>query len=189
MQGRHRDRWLYFQEQERITRQHVIPFVARHVALQPDARVLEIGCGEGGNLAPFVEMGCACVGVDLDAQKVENGRRFVARRGLASLPELRCADIYALDEAELGCFDLVVMRDVIEHIPQQGRFLFHLRQFLRTNGHVFFGFPPWQMPFGGHRRGARVAFSRRSRTSTCFLRRSTSVCCGWAGRMMRPSRP
>jgi SAM-dependent methyltransferase len=42
------------------------------------------------------------------------------------------------------------MRDVIEHIHNQDKFLQHLKNFLKPNGIVFFGFPPWRMPFGGH---------------------------------------
>ena len=47
-------------------------------------------------------------------------------------------------------FDLIILKDVIEHIHDQDRFLEYIRDFLKPNGHIFFGFPPWQMPFGGH---------------------------------------
>ena len=42
------------------------------------------------------------------------------------------------------------MRDVIEHIVDQKKFLGYVKRFLRPNGRIFFGFPPWYMPFGGH---------------------------------------
>jgi len=150
MQERHSDPWRYFQEQELVTRKHVLPFLQRHLRVDRSTRVLEIGCGEGGNLVPFIELGCECVGVDLDARKIENARAMFVRRGLERAPELICRDIYALGVESLGDFDLIFMRDVIEHIPEQERFLVHLRSMVRPGGRVFFGFPPWQMPFGGH---------------------------------------
>ena len=39
---------------------------------------------------------------------------------------------------------------MIEHIPNQEKFMKYVRSFLKPDGVMFFGFPPWQMPFGGH---------------------------------------
>jgi len=47
-------------------------------------------------------------------------------------------------------FDLIILRDVIEHIHNQEKFMNCLKKFLKPGGKVFFGFPPWQNPFGGH---------------------------------------
>lgn len=49
-----------------------------------------------------------------------------------------------------GGFDLIVLKDVIEHVHEQKELLFALKEYLKPNGHVFLGFPPWYMPFGGH---------------------------------------
>ncbi|MFZ9661783.1 MAG: class I SAM-dependent methyltransferase, partial [Chitinophagaceae bacterium] len=46
--------------------------------------------------------------------------------------------------------DLIILKDVIEHIPDQKKFIPYLKKFLKPNGKIFFGFPPWQMPHGGH---------------------------------------
>jgi hypothetical protein len=42
------------------------------------------------------------------------------------------------------------MRDVLEHIHDQERFMSHVKGFLKPDGVFFLGFPPWQYPFGGH---------------------------------------
>jgi 2-polyprenyl-3-methyl-5-hydroxy-6-metoxy-1,4-benzoquinol methylase len=42
------------------------------------------------------------------------------------------------------------MKDVIEHIHDQKKLLQRLHDLLLPQGAIFFGFPPWQMPFGGH---------------------------------------
>ena len=69
-------------------------------------------------------------------------------------------NIYDVDiEKEMPhLYDLIVLKDVIEHIPEQEKLLAKLRDFLKPNGHIFFGFPPWQMPFGGHQQVAGNKF-------------------------------
>jgi 2-polyprenyl-3-methyl-5-hydroxy-6-metoxy-1,4-benzoquinol methylase len=42
------------------------------------------------------------------------------------------------------------MRDVIEHIPNQEKFMGYVKKFMKPDGKFFLGFPPWQNPFGGH---------------------------------------
>ncbi len=70
MQARHTHRETYFAEQATTTRKHVLPFLERHMTIGPGTRVLEIGCGEGGNLVPFVERRCReVVGMDLARKK------------------------------------------------------------------------------------------------------------------------
>ena len=42
------------------------------------------------------------------------------------------------------------MRDVIEHIHDQNRFMDYVKRYLKPNGKFFLAFPPWYNPFGGH---------------------------------------
>ncbi len=64
MQKRHLDRRAYFKEQARITEKYYIPYIQKYIK-NISGKVLEIGCGEGGNLLPFVRLGCEGVGVDI----------------------------------------------------------------------------------------------------------------------------
>ncbi len=64
MQQRHKDRKLYFDEQAATTEKYVIPYIAKYKSIGSDTSVLEIGCGEGGNLKPFVDFGCQCVATE-----------------------------------------------------------------------------------------------------------------------------
>ena len=113
-------------------------------------RVFEIGCGEGGNLVPFIELGCTCVGVDLLRSKIDLGRAYLDEVVPGGDAELVIQDIYDSSADRLGQFDLIMLRDVIEHIHDQERFLKMVHRFLKPGGRIFFGFPPWRMPFGGH---------------------------------------
>jgi formate--tetrahydrofolate ligase len=62
---------------------------------------------------------------------------------------LICEDIYKVTELH-NKFDIIIIRDVIEHIPNQELFLPFIKRFLSPHGVIFVAFPPWQNPFGGH---------------------------------------
>lgn len=67
MQQRHQDRALYFREQAQTCRRHYLPYLQSFSQITPQTRVLEVGCGEGGNLLPFAQTGCHVTGIDLAA--------------------------------------------------------------------------------------------------------------------------
>lgn len=156
MQKRHTDRDLYFKEQIYTTKKYVIPYISRFVDINSQTRVLEIGCGEGGNLTPFLDMGCECVGVDLIEWKIELGNKMFREHPNHEKVRLIYEDIYNVTTDNIGVFDLVFLRDTIEHIPNQRRFMGVLKQFLKPEGRIFFAFPPWPMPFGGHQQTSRT---------------------------------
>jgi SAM-dependent methyltransferase len=119
-------------------------------------KVLEIGCGEGGVLKAFIERSCICTGMDLSESKIENGKKLLADEIAAGKMELFTADIYdeKIMDAFRGKFDLIVLKDTIEHIPDQERVMKQLPIYLKEGGFFFFAFPPWCMPFGGHQQTA-----------------------------------
>jgi len=148
----HKDRKQYFDIQVANTARYVIPFIREHIPLKPGARVLEIGAGEAGVLKAFIDEGCIGVGVELLEERVVNGRKWLASELADGKLTYIVSDIYHVDvEKDLGGkFDLIVLKDVIEHIYDQAKLLNKLHAFLLPHGAIFFGFPPWQMPFGGH---------------------------------------
>lgn len=154
MQKRHSDRALYFQEQTYTTQTYVIPFIERHKRITPQSHILEIGCGEGGNLRSLLDMGCLITGIDIDPDKINAAETLYAEHPLRKKLSLICEDIYKVTELNQQ-FDVIILRDVIEHIPDQERFLPFIRRFLKLDGCIFVAFPPWQNPFGGHQQICR----------------------------------
>lgn len=148
MQKRHKDRYSYFNEQSITTKDYVIPFVEEFIQFDKDTRVLEIGCGEGGNLKPFVDLGCKTIGVDMSKGKIDNAKAFFKTHPNVANTQFILENIY--DSKDLGQFDFIFMRDVLEHIHNQERFMEYVKRFLKPNGYLFLGFPPFQNPFGGH---------------------------------------
>lgn len=148
----HLDDKVRFDQQVDNTRSYVLPFIEETHAIGEDTRVLEIGCGEGGVLVPFAERGCECVGVDLDKKRIDLANEFLSDEIAAGKAKFLYKNVYDDDfVAEFTAyFDIIILKDVIEHIPDQEAFVPHIKKFLRTGGQIFFGFPPWYMPFGGH---------------------------------------
>jgi SAM-dependent methyltransferase len=160
MQERHQDRKRYFNEQATTTERYVIPYVEDHVKIDNDCRVLEIGCGEGGNMKPFLDRGCQVTGIDISKKQLDKARAFYDEMEFEGKLTLIDSDILKVNIAETGTFDLIFLRDVIEHIPNQEKFMAMIGSFLKPNGKIFFGFPPWQMPFGGHQQMCTSVLSK-----------------------------
>ncbi|MGF1532994.1 MAG: class I SAM-dependent methyltransferase [Bernardetiaceae bacterium] len=148
----HQDRKLYFDHQCQNALEYVIPFVEAKKPFTPGMKVLEIGCGEGGVVQAFALRGCQVTGVELDVPKYEQARvsleDFIST-GQVRLFQKNIYDVDFLNDPE-SRFDLIVLKDVIEHIHDQPRLMRAMQGYLRPGGMIFFGFPPWHMPFGGH---------------------------------------
>jgi SAM-dependent methyltransferase len=148
----HQNEQVRFQQQAENARAFVIPFIEEVIPITSDLKVLDIGCGDGGVLIPFLEKGCSCTGIELDKTKANFARHFLEQYLNEGLVEIVNRNIY--EEEALtqyaGKFDLIILKDVVEHIPDQDKFIPYLKKFLKPGGFVYFGFPPWYMPHGGH---------------------------------------
>jgi SAM-dependent methyltransferase len=147
---RHINRKLYFDEQDYTTRNYVIPFIEKYKKITPNLEVLEIGCGEAGNLKPFVDIGCKCTGVDLSEAKIKSGNEFFSDHPNKNNLQLVIENIYESGDRLTKRFDVIILRDTIEHIHDQQKFMHYVKRFLKDDGKFFISYPPWQMPFGGH---------------------------------------
>lgn len=106
------------------------------------ARILELGCAQGGNLIPLAWRwpGCECVGVELSRVQAQAGADFVARLGLPNVRILH-GDLAALP-ADLGEFDYIVAHGVYSWIPPaiQQALLDACRRHLSPDGLAYVSF-------------------------------------------------
>ena len=102
-------------------------------------RMLELGCGDGGNLIPlaYQHPDSTFVGIDLSARAIETGRNTIARLGLRNI-ELRALDIAEM-AAGLGRFDYIVAHGVYSWVPPsvRDRMLAVFRAHLARQGVAF----------------------------------------------------
>jgi SAM-dependent methyltransferase len=147
----HADRKRYFDIQLLNAEKYILPFIESNFSIHEGMRALEIGCGEGGVIKAFVNKGCVGVGVEYDEIRIKNGENWLKEDIEKGKLSFVVKDIYDTNVESLGGkFDIIILKDVIEHIHDQARLLTRLKNFLTPSGIIFFGFPPWQMPFGGH---------------------------------------
>ncbi|NDC41085.1 MAG: class I SAM-dependent methyltransferase, partial [Chitinophagia bacterium] len=139
------------------------PFIEATQAVTAQTRVLEVGTGEGGVLKPFFEKGAVCVGVDLVDIRIDLAKTFLATEIATGKMEFLTQNIFddSFKSRFTGYFDIIILKDVIEHVFGQAEFIAHLKTLLRPDGQIFFGFPPWYMPFGGHQQVCRTKWASK----------------------------
>jgi 2-polyprenyl-3-methyl-5-hydroxy-6-metoxy-1,4-benzoquinol methylase len=148
----HHDKDEYFKQQKDNAAEFIHPFVEQFVKIDSNLKVLEIGCAEGGVLCSFLEKGAKGVGIELLQARLDLANHYLSAQIPSEQFTLINKNIYDINPAEdlPFLFDLVILKDVIEHIPHQEKVLAEMTKLLAPGGKIFFGFPPWQMPFGGH---------------------------------------
>ena len=147
----HQDRHTYFEIQVKNSRESVIPFVETYLSLPPGAKIMEVGCGEGGVLKAFIEKGYTAVGIEIEERRLLLGQEWMDEEVKAGKMRFINDDIFkVLPSQPTELFHLIILKDVIEHIGEKEKLIAQLKKNLHPDGAIFFGFPPWQMPFGGH---------------------------------------
>jgi SAM-dependent methyltransferase len=154
MQARHKKFEVYFEETSVSCRKYYIPFLVEQTEIVFDAGcdVLEIGCGIGGILSAFAEKGCRVTGVDIHRRSIDIARALFAGKGMEG--QFICSDIFDYDNKDQR-YDLIILHDSIEHIGEKEKLMISIRRMLKKEGVLYIGFPPWQMPFGGHQQMAK----------------------------------
>jgi methyltransferase-like protein/cyclopropane fatty-acyl-phospholipid synthase-like methyltransferase len=113
-------------------------------------RVLELGCGRGGNLIPLAVSlpESRFVGIDLSRRQVAEGRSVVEKLGLSNI-ELRPMNILDIDEG-FGSFDYIICHGVYSWVPDEVRdqILVVCRQNLAPQGVAYVSYntyPGWHL--------------------------------------------
>lgn len=137
----HQYYWTY---QYCLTKFYLSPLLESWGFVFTGKKILDVGCGNGGIACALIDQGARCVGIDItDLKKPNIGKRpFKFIQG--DINEI--STLAKLDTK----FDLILLRDVIEHIESKEQFMRNLLSVLASNGKIFLSFPPYYSPFGGH---------------------------------------
>jgi SAM-dependent methyltransferase len=119
--------------------------IERAVGPRRDLRILDVGCGAGGMLAPLSRYGDVA-GIELSEEMVAICRaRGFARVSVGSAENLPGGD---------GMLDLVTLFDTIEHVPDDIRVLRECRRVLAPGALVFISVPAYQFLYANNDRVA-----------------------------------
>ena len=141
----------YWGYQYRLAREVLVPMLTESGAFQAGNNVVEIGCAEGGVLHAFAEAGAGkAIGTDIAVERLERGKNISE---IIDLPvEFTSHDIIEhepLNEWKETA-DLVLLRDVIEHLDDPAAALANIKKIIKPGGHLYVTFPPYHSPYGGH---------------------------------------
>ena len=106
MQKRQLDRAMYFKELAMTSKRYYIPYIQTYKAIKAGMNILEIGCGDGGNLLPFSEMGCNTTGVDIAESRIKDAKRFF--KEVNAKGTFIASDVFKINNLE-SCFGSVVI--------------------------------------------------------------------------------
>ncbi len=140
----------YRRYQSALAEKYLIPVLRRWGVPLEGKHLLEVGGGDGGCGAAFHRAGCKVTSMDIDERLVRIAEQFNQRESLDI--SVYCGDVCNAEGAALqeGPFDIILLRDVIEHIDKPAAALEILEKQLHENGVIFVVFPPYYSPYGAH---------------------------------------
>ncbi|MFQ6112738.1 MAG: class I SAM-dependent methyltransferase [bacterium] len=134
----------YSRYQYLLAKDYICPTLEKWGVRIAESHILDVGCGDGGFAHALVNLGAECLGLDIKnfnwATHATPGLRFIT------------GDICNAETVKQigGKFDLIIARDVIEHISDKEAFFRNVLSLLKDDGRLFFTFPPFYSPFGAH---------------------------------------
>ena len=108
--------------------------------------VLEIGCAEAGFIDELDHRGIKATGLELAEDRVAIAKRHNAKLKIYTGDISDKKIVTTIGEQ----FDLIVMRDVIEHIENRDDTFNNIKKLLKNNGYLYITFPPKFSAFAGH---------------------------------------
>lgn len=125
-------------------RRAILRSTIARLELPPNPRILEVGCGTGGNLDMLARFG------RVSALEMDDAARAMAARKTGDRYDIRAGSCPHDIPFAPGSFDLVCLFDVLEHIEDDAQTLVRLRERLAPNGRLLITVPAYQWLHGAH---------------------------------------
>jgi SAM-dependent methyltransferase len=129
-------------------------FLSEHLPIKEykSINVLEVGSAEGGAIKYFFEQGANCWGVEISKGRNDFAIEYVNEKEIQFLEGDICDDAFIKEFPQM---DLILIRDVIEHIPDKLSALRNLNKLLKKDGIIFLSYPPKYSPYAGHQQNVK----------------------------------
>lgn len=141
----------YWEYQYKLALESIVPYSISNGIFKKRDSVMEIGSAEGGVLAAFVQAGSGdAICTDIAQNRLDMGKT------IANITNLNIKFHYhdilksSIPDEWKNKFNLVILRDVIEHLDNTYESLSKIIPLLKSGGFLFVTFPPYHSPFGGH---------------------------------------
>ncbi len=141
-----------YYEQVEYTNNYLYKFFEDNISNFSGFKIIEVGCAEAGFLKVMKDKGHFVKGIELDLKRANLAKEFNEDI------EVIVGDI--TDENLINNlkekYDLIVMREVIEHVPDKEKAFENLYKLLKDDGYLFISFPPKYSGFAGHQQVGRT---------------------------------
>lgn len=140
--------WKY---QYLLGRDFAVKYLTKNQAFKPGFSICEIGSGEGGVAQALVLSGAKeALCTDILKHRLDAGQKMADDFGLNMHYTLHNILEEDIPNEWSEKFDLVILRDVIEHLKSPETAIQKISKLIKTGGKLYITFPPYYSPYGGH---------------------------------------
>jgi SAM-dependent methyltransferase len=124
-----------------IGRRHIIQSLLSKIPLEQNSKILDAGCGTGGNIKILSRFG-KVVGIDSSPEAI----KFCEKRGFKNV---KLGNIENTDFSD-NSFDLIVALDILEHLNNDVGALKEFHRILKKDGYILTSVPAYQFLWSEH---------------------------------------
>lgn len=125
-----------------VGRRAILRSVLESMSIPPNASILEVGAGTGGNISMLQDFGSVTA-----LEGNPNGLKYLKNHKDITILEGYLPNVSMLEGKQ---FDLIVLFDVLEHIENDRQALVILKEHLKDNGQMLFSVPAYPILWSDH---------------------------------------